>query len=117
MRIENFAEKLNLKMSSILLGGLVSRQLKLMILANIILGLLFIASNFVFDYFGNMPSHHALWSPMWLTFYNYVFAAQFGDIGAQIPNFSFYFFWASIAVNLYFIIKLGRGRETKQNTT
>jgi hypothetical protein len=86
-----------------------------MILANVLLGLLFVVSNFVFDYFANMPSHHALWSPLWLTFINYQAAATVGDIGVQEPNFSFYFFWASTAANLYFIVKLGRNKEAKKN--
>ena len=33
---------------------------------------------------------------------------------AIYPNFFTLFFIASIAVNLYFIVKLGRGREAKQ---
>lgn len=95
-----------------------SKQLKLMILVNVVLGLLYVVSNFIFGYFANLPSIIAQWSPLWLTFYNYDYIAEFGgEIVAPIPNFSFYFFWVSIAVNLYFIVKLGRSKETKQNST
>ncbi len=93
---------------------IVHKIAKIAIITNVILGLLFIVSNFVFDYFGNMPSHHVLWSPLWLHFYNYVTAAQIGDFGVQEPNFSFYFFWASIAVNLYFILRMSKEAKAKQ---
>jgi hypothetical protein len=94
------------------------KQYKIMIFVNILLGLLFIASNLIYDYFGNMPSHHAIWSPLWLTFYNYQFAETIGgEIGVLEPNFSFYFFWVLMAVNVYFIVRLQRSKETKQNPT
>lgn len=88
------------------------KQAKLMIFANILLGLLFILSNFIYDYFGNRAGHHALWSPLWLTFYNYQAPS---DIGVQEPNFSFYFFWASIIINVYFIFRLQKGTTTTNN--
>jgi len=95
-----------------------SRQLKLVILVNVLLCGLFVVCNFVFGYFANLPSIHAQWNPLWLTYYNFDYLAQMGgEIVAPIPNFSFYFFWISIAVNLYFIIKLGRSREAEQGTT
>jgi hypothetical protein len=94
------------------------KQYKLMIFVNSLLGFFFVVSNLVYDYFGNMPSHHTLWSPLWLTFYNYVFAEQFGgDAGSQEPNFSFYFFWALLLVNVYFIFRLQRSKETKQTSS
>jgi hypothetical protein len=94
------------------------KQYKIMIFVNILLGLLFIASNFIYDYFGNMPSHRALWSPLWLTFYNYQFAASIGgEIGVPEPNFSFYFFWVLMIANIYFIVRFQKSRETKPNTT
>jgi hypothetical protein len=87
-----------------------------MILVNVLLGFLFVVFNLIYDYFANSPSHQALWSPLWLYFYNYVFAAQFGgDILAPEPNFSFYFFWALLLVNVYFIVRLQRSKETKEN--
>jgi len=74
-----------------------------MVLVNVLLGFLFIIANLVYDYFGNAPSHHAVWSPLWLTFYNYQVV---GDVGAQEPNFSFYFFWTLLLVNVYFLFRL-----------
>ena len=89
-----------------------TKQAKLMIFANILLGLLFILFNFIYDYFGNPAGHHALWSPLWLTFYNYQAPS---DIGVQEPNFSFYFFWASIIINVYFIFRLQKETATTNN--
>jgi hypothetical protein len=88
-----------------------SRKFELMILVNVLLGFLFIMANLVYDYFGNAPSHHAVWSPLWLTFYNYQAATTFGDIGVQEPNFSFYFFWTLLFVNVYFLFRLQRGND------
>ncbi len=83
------------------------KQVKLMILANIALGILFVIFNFIYDYFGNSVTHNTLWSPFWLTFYNYKqLAALGGTLGSQQPNFSFYFFWASIIINIFFIYEL-----------
>ncbi len=92
-----------------------NKQAKLMITANILLGLLFILFNFIYNYFGNSTGHHTLWSPLWLTFYISQ-AATFGDIGAQHPNFSFYFFWASIIINVYFILRLQKKQGNKTAT-
>jgi hypothetical protein len=86
------------------------KQFKLMIFVNLLLGLFFAISNLIYDYFGNMPSHDTLWSPLWLTFYNSIEKG----IGAQEPNFSFYFFWVLMIVNVYFIYKLQRSNQTKQ---
>jgi hypothetical protein len=91
------------------------KQFKIMILVNALMGSLFIVFNIIYDYFANMPTNHALWSPLWLRFYNYVIAAQFGDVGVQEPNFSFYFFWTLLLINVYFIIRLQRSKETKPN--
>jgi hypothetical protein len=91
------------------------KQYKLMIFVNILLGFLFIVLNYVYYYFANrFEGLGALWSPLWLTFYNFKAAATIGDFGAQEPNFSFYFFWALLLINVYFIIVLQRGKETKQ---
>lgn len=89
-----------------------ARDFKLMVLANALLGLLFVVANLIYDYFGNMPSHHALWSPLWLTFSNY---RVVGDVGVPEPNFSFYFFWALLLINVYFIVRLQRSKETRSN--
>jgi len=91
-----------------------SEQFKLMILVNILLGLLFLVLNYVYYYFANrFEGLGALWSPLWLTFYNFKAAATIGDFGSQEPNFSFYFFWVLMIVNVYFIYRLQRGNQTK----
>jgi hypothetical protein len=88
-----------------------SRQLMLMILANIFLSLLFVAFNFIYSSLAT-GVHYAVWSPLWLTFYNAQAAATIGDLGLREPNFSFYFFWVSTIVNVYFLYRLQRSKET-----
>ncbi len=85
-----------------------SKQLKLMILVNIILALICVVLNWAYYLYGYQPGHAVQWTPLWLRFYNY---QSLTDIGVQIPNFTFYLFWVVIAVNLYFIIKLTRSKE------
>ena len=87
------------------------KQFKLIIFVNILLSLLFVAFNFIYSSLAT-GDHHALWSPLWLTFYNY---RVVGDIGALYPNFAFYFFWISTIINMYFILRVQRSKETKRN--
>jgi len=81
-----------------------SKQFKLIILTNIAIAILFVVCNIIYGYAAS-GRNSALWSPLWLTFYNTQKAATIGDIGRQLPNFAFYFFWAAIIINLYFIFK------------
>ncbi len=85
-------------------------QVKMMILVDILLVFLFVVSNLIYLYFGSLRPTDILWSPLYLTFYNSQAAATIGDVGAQEPNFSFYFFWALLLVNVYFLIVLGKKR-------
>lgn len=86
------------------------KQFKLMIFVNALLGLLFVAFNFLYSSLAT-GDHRALWSPLSLTFYN---VHSIGDIGLSYPNFAFYFFWILMIINLYFIFKLQQSKETKQ---
>jgi hypothetical protein len=87
-----------------------------MIFVNILLSLLFIAFNFMYSSIAT-GDHLAQWSPLWLTFYNIRAIIDLGgDLGAQYPNFAFYFFWVSTIVNIYFLFKLQRSKETKPTT-
>jgi hypothetical protein len=86
------------------------RQFKLMIIVNILFGLLFVGFNFLFAFIGNV-SHTTGWTPLWLTIYDY---HTYSINGVVIPNFSFYFFWALLLANVYFMFRLQRGKETKQ---
>jgi len=88
-----------------------NEQSKLMIFVNIILGFIFIGINLIINYFGSIRPTDILWSPLWLTFYN----ARIEDLGAQEPNFIFYFFWVPLIINMYFIYLLQKSKETKQN--
>jgi hypothetical protein len=91
------------------------RQVKLMLLANILLGTAFLVVNLVYAYAASVRPTMILWSPLWLTFYNAEAAARIGDLGAQRPNFGFYLFWALLLINVYFLIKLGRTNHLSQS--
>jgi hypothetical protein len=77
-----------------------------MIIADVLLGIIFIVINLTYAYFGIKPMHNVVWSPLWLTFYNISPAAD--DVGSMEPNFSFYYFWLILAINIYFLIKLNK---------
>ena len=85
---------------------------KYAIVVNVILSLLFVVSNFAFAYFNKPPDKIIMWSPLQLNLYD-IQALMAGGLVVGVPNFSFYFFWASVAINLYFIVKLSR--EARQN--
>jgi hypothetical protein len=91
------------------------KEARRMILVNAVLGTSFGIANLIYAYFGNTSPHQTLWSPLWLTFHNAQAAATIGDIGAQTPNFSFYFFWALLLINVYFLFKLGRTHQPSPN--
>ncbi len=86
-----------------------SKQLGLMILANIVMGAVCVVLNWAYYLYGYEPGHAVQWTPLWLRFYNYQLPG--GDIGITIPNFTFYLFWAVVAMNIYFIVDLRRSRE------
>jgi hypothetical protein len=86
------------------------KQFKLMILVNVFLSLLFVSFNFIYSSLAT-GGHNAVWSPLWLTFYNALAAATFGDLGLREPNFSFYFFWISTITNVYFIFRLKEAKK------
>ena len=93
------------------------------IVINIILALVFVYSNFSLWNFVNaeypvlVASH---WSPFGIVAPHYQYAD--GNISLiQTPflafNYPFWIFWTMLAINLGFIIKLGRNKEAKQSTT
>ncbi len=96
---------------------------KYAIVTNLILALLFVAFNYVI--WDDVQSTRHLvqlvsFSPL-LIFIQPLGALdnwQIQPIGlAKVPmvNFPFWIFFVAIAVNLYFIIRLQRSKETKQN--
>lgn len=87
------------------------KRVKQMIAVDIILAVLFVLANLVYAYLGNASPHITLWTPFWLTFYT----PGADDVGAKEPNFSFYLFWAALAINIYFLISLGSTVKQSQN--
>jgi hypothetical protein len=92
------------------------KQFKLMLLANAIIGILFLLTNYVYYYFAvHFDGHSVIWNPLWLTYYNAKEAAELGHtLGVSEPNFSFYFFWIVVAVNVYFLYRLQKSAYLKQ---
>jgi hypothetical protein len=91
------------------------KEFKRMLLVNALLSILFLIFNYAFYYFSSrFEGLIALWNPFWLTIINNKVAATFGDFGAQYPNFSFYFFWIVLAVNVYFLYRLQKSAYLKQ---
>jgi choline-glycine betaine transporter len=91
---------------------------KYAIVVNIILALVFVYSNFSLWNFVNaeypflVASH---WSPLGIVAPHYLYTD--GNISQiQTPflafNYPFWIFWIMLAINLVFIIKFGRERET-----
>ena len=107
-------------------GGSVYKQLKLMVLVNVLLGLLFIVSDYFlwsfiswenWSYNGAVPS----WSPLYITptYQPPIEPRPYIVSPTPVPhlNIPFLLFLAMFAANLYFIIKLGKSKEAKQSTT
>jgi hypothetical protein len=89
-----------------------SKQFNLMFFVNTIIGMLFLLTNYVYYYFATrFDGSSALWNPLWLTFRNFRVP---DDMGVPEPNFSFYFFWVELAVNVYFLYRLQKSANLKQ---
>jgi hypothetical protein len=99
-----------------------SKQFKLMILANVVLALLYVFSSYVIWNTINKWGNFAVktnWSPLYVTpipagsIAYYIGSAQ----PTQLFNIPFLLFWAIFATNICFIIWLYRSKETKQTTS
>ena len=103
-----------------------SEQLKLMILDDVVLGLLYVVSDYVlwsivsgpgWSYYGAV----AIWSPFYVApTYPYGIITERPFIATMVQsvpvlNVPFLLFLVMFAANLYFIVKLGRKKETEQN--
>ena len=71
-----------------------------MILANALMVLFFVVCNLIYVFSGK----DVYWDPLLLT----SFTPGILDLDLKLPNFSFYFFWVLLLINIYFIIALGR---------
>ena len=91
--------------------GAMIKQFKIMIFVNALLGFSFLVSNYIYYYFAvRFDGHGVIWTPLWLIFRNFQVP---DDMGAVEPNFSFYFFWVLMIVNIYFLFRLQRSNQTK----
>lgn len=103
VRRENFAE--NLKANSFKMVAM-SKQLLFAVLVNLALGLLFIFGNAYVWMIVNRRIVFSNWLWIQATPPNNMLGFEI------IPNVPFVVFWLSAVVNLYFLIKIGRSKET-----
>jgi hypothetical protein len=93
-----------------------------MISVNVLLSLLFIVSNYVlwgiivganWSYYGAVAS----WSPLFVTptYPNIVQRPYLMPQPEPLPNVPFYVFWVVMAVDIYFMIRLERGKVKSAN--
>jgi len=96
----------------------VYKQLKPMILVNVLLGLLY--AFFSFSLWEDVNrlfnvGYGTQWSALKVTAFPVAESIHMVPV-QQMSNIPFWIFWIMLAANLYFIIKLERDRETKQST-
>ena len=96
------------------------RQLRTVIIVNLILILFFILVNYgIWNMYNHQGLTYSWWNPLTIqidhagTIINGQFIPTCGTTIS--PNYIFILFFVSTAANLYFIIKLQRSKETKQN--
>ena len=96
------------------------RQLKIMALANVLPSLFFVLANLVVwlgvESWLNTGSEGLYVvtdvSPLWIQMDITQPLPVMSNAHIDIPNYPFYVFWVAIAVNLFFVIRLGRSKET-----
>jgi hypothetical protein len=91
---------------------------KYAIAANVLVGLLFVLSSYFIWAEVNRWSVWNIaskWSPILITAYRIPNAPTVLMPVGPLLNFPFILFWVMFAVNLYFIIRLQRSKETKSN--
>jgi len=85
------------------------------IVVDIILGLIYAYSSIVvWNYFNNWAGYNIVWSPLFITPHT-VSEMSLPPQLHSLPNFSFLLFWVILAINICFIVILGRRNEAKQN--
>jgi hypothetical protein len=96
------------------LGRSMFKLVKYAIVTNVVLSLLFVFSNlYVWNKVNNWlgGGSGSLWSAFQITLY----PISENVMSPIIPvnNFPFWLFWVTIAINMYFIIKLQNSKEAK----
>jgi hypothetical protein len=94
-----------------------SRQLKVIILVNIVVAVLFCYFNYgnwtlLNDERVGLPIHSE-WGPIWIHVQPKPIGTSDSFTSVIFPNYPLMLFWLSTIMNLYFIIKLQKTKETK----
>jgi hypothetical protein len=97
-----------------------SRQLKIILLVNIVIAILFCYFNYgnwtlLNDERGELPISSE-WGSIWIHVQAKPTGASTGFTSVLFPNYPFMLFLLSTIVNLYFIIKLQKSKETAAST-
>lgn len=100
------------------------KQFKLMLLANIFLILFFVLTSYsIANDFNSSPNDllYVKWNFfgfIHILHSGYLVNGNYYDIGADrlFIDFPFWLFFVTVAVNMYFMFKLQRSNETKQNS-
>lgn len=97
------------------MGLLMLRQLKVIILVNVLIAVLFCYFNWanwtlLNDEEAGLPIS-SKWGPVWILVQPSPFG--YGYTTVMFPNYPFMLFWLSTIINLYFLIKLQKSKETK----
>jgi hypothetical protein len=97
------------------------RQLKVIILVNVVIAVFFCYFNWANWTLLNheeagLPdlSIHSEWGPVWINVGPKPFEPQYAEV--MFPNYPLMLFWLSTIINLYFIIKLQKNKETIVST-
>jgi hypothetical protein len=99
------------------------KQLKLMVLANVFLSLLYVYTNYTIWTALSEPTAWFYWFHYNALSIDYrkvfIINGQMEGFNGNfdLPNFPFLLFFRAIAVNMYFIYSLQRSKETKQNSS
>jgi hypothetical protein len=92
-----------------------SKLVKYAIITNVVLGLLYVFSSlYLWDRVNSWlgGGSGSMWSAFQITLYPLSENWHMVPI-TPIPNFPFWLFWVTIAINIYFIIKLQSSKEAK----
>ncbi len=94
------------------------KQVKYMILVNLFGSFFYIIGNYTLwnrVNFWVLSDVASKWSPFFITTENLSGLTLPSSIFHPIFNYPFWTFWFLLAINMYFLIVIGRSKETKQN--
>jgi len=96
------------------------KHLRNIIMINVLLILIFVASDYfqwsTINHYTTTSNLEIIWNPLIIHWNHFIYVPNGNNVPdgfEQFPNYQFWLFLISTAVNLYFTAKLARGKETK----